>query len=145
LQTTIPRSRWLNQFRHKKYLGLETYRKNGQPVLTPVWFITDESHIYVNTDGNSGKVERILKNHHVRVVPITPRGKPDGEWIVGEARIVNVPSSEQVKELMDRKYGRLNRGIAWLYGLVTGRPASADRVVISIQAREGGEHSNVTA
>ncbi len=37
------------------------------------------------------------------------------------------------------------RGLAWLYGLVTGHRASTDHVVLSIQVEEGGEHSNVTA
>ena len=38
----------LSQFANEKYLNLETYRKNGTPVLTPVWF-ADENGILTFT------------------------------------------------------------------------------------------------
>jgi len=31
----------LEQFSKKKYLSLETFRKNGKSVRTPVWFVPD--------------------------------------------------------------------------------------------------------
>ena len=51
----------LEQFSKKKYLNLETFRKNGKSVRTTVWFIQEGETIYVNTWSNSGKVKRIRK------------------------------------------------------------------------------------
>ena len=55
------------QFKDKKYLNLETYRKNGQVMPTPVWFVQDGEVFYVRTGANSGKVKRIrLKSRSPR-------------------------------------------------------------------------------
>jgi uncharacterized protein len=42
-----------------KYIVLETLRKNGKAVRTPVWFIQSEGSIYIRTDEKSGKVKRL--------------------------------------------------------------------------------------
>ena len=50
------------QFNKKQYLNLETFRKNGESMKTPVWFVQDGETIYVQTAANSGKVKRIRNN-----------------------------------------------------------------------------------
>jgi len=59
----------LAQFSNQKYLNIETYKKSGQTVQTPVWFIEDNGVLFVHTMLTSGKVKRVRKNPHVRVVP----------------------------------------------------------------------------
>ncbi len=139
MQVTVPKEDKIEQFKHKKYLGLETYRKNGQPVFTPVWYVTDDSHLYIITDKTSGKVKRIHNNPYVQVVPVTPRGKPDGEWIEAEADIVQGPIYGEVKRLIDEKYGLTSKILAALYALVTRRRAGKNAVVLSIRFYSGGE------
>ncbi len=59
-------------FAGQKYLNLETFKKNGTGVKTPVWFAEDPSagldssdaKLYVYTIGVSGKVKRILKKKY---------------------------------------------------------------------------------
>ncbi len=46
-------------FDHQSYLNLETFRKNGSGVKTPVWFVEDCGVLYLRTDAASGKVKRI--------------------------------------------------------------------------------------
>ena len=60
----------LAQFSNQKYVNLETYRKNGQSVQTPVWFVIDNVQIYIRTYGNSGKINRAKKNPRVRIIHV---------------------------------------------------------------------------
>jgi PPOX class probable F420-dependent enzyme len=52
----------LQQFEKQQYLNLETFRKNGDGVKTPIWFVQAGEKLYVRTGGESGKVKRI-HNH----------------------------------------------------------------------------------
>ncbi len=95
----------LAQYTNHKYLNLETYRKNGQAMLTPVWFVEDQGVLYVRTVANSGKVKRIRNNGHVRVAPCDVRGGLLGKWIKSKARLVDEATAERVNTLLKRKYG----------------------------------------
>ncbi|WKT57944.1 PPOX class F420-dependent oxidoreductase [Candidatus Nitrosotenuis chungbukensis] len=66
----------------QKYINLETYRKSGKPVCTPVWFVTDNNTIYVITTKETGKVKRLQNNKNVRIAPCGFRGEPrgNGSW-----------------------------------------------------------------
>ena len=73
------------QFAGAKYLNLETYRKTGVAVKTPVWFAQDVSHrdpritvFYIYSEANAGKVKRIRNNPKVRVAPSSIRGSLRG-------------------------------------------------------------------
>jgi uncharacterized protein len=131
MQTTIRGEGKLSQFMGRKYLRLETYRGNGEPVSTPVWFVTDDSLVYVLTDGQSGKAKRIRRNPRVRIVATTSRGKPDGEWIEGKASITESPELGRIKRIMDAKYGVMDKAVAQLYKWVTRRRTA--NAVISIR------------
>ena len=70
----------------QKYINLETFRKNGQGVRTPVWFAGEPEQgvpekLYVYSTADSGKAKRIRNNPRVRVAPCDVRGKLFGEWI----------------------------------------------------------------
>ena len=39
----------------QKYINLETYKKSGDAVKTPVWFVTKDDNIYVITRESTGK------------------------------------------------------------------------------------------
>lgn len=95
----------LAQFLNQKYINLETYKKSGQAVHTPVWFVQDNGVIYVRTDKNSGKVKRVRNNPHVRTMPCDLRGRPKGEWIDGTIQITKDYESQQANQLLNQKYG----------------------------------------
>jgi PPOX class probable F420-dependent enzyme len=96
----------VSQFSNEKYINLETYRKNGQPVQTPVWFVIDGRTLYIRTDMNSGKVKRAKNNPHVCITPCNIRGQPKGKWMDGEMRMVSIISeSEKANQLLNHKYG----------------------------------------
>lgn len=98
----------LKQFEGQNYLNLETLRKNGQPVSTPVWFVRDGALLYVRTIQNSGKVKRIRRNANVRVMPCGRVGEPLGEWTAATARETRDPAVfARVRELLVAKYGAM--------------------------------------
>jgi len=99
----------LAQFLEQQYVNLETYRRNGQGVRTPLWFIEDRGVLYMRTPAASAKVKRIRNNSRVRVVPSDVRGNPIGEWIDGEAHLIPAEEAEWVNQLVKRKYGLFKR------------------------------------
>ena len=99
----------LSQFAGQKYLNLESYRKNGEAVATPVWFAEDGGVLYIYSLAEAGKVKRIRNNPRVRVVPCDMRGKPKGVWVEGVARILDAAEAERAHRLLDRKYGWMKK------------------------------------
>lgn len=99
-----------------KYINLETYRKNGHPVSTPVWFMIDNGTVYVVTAEDTGKVKRLRNNPAVRIMPSGFRGEPKGEWMEGKARFSEGTEAERAIQLRKKKYGLQAR----LAGMIRG-------------------------
>lgn len=95
----------LNQFLNTEYMRLETFKRSGLAVATPVWFVDDGQVIYVRSYASSGKAKRMRNNPRVRVAPSDPLGNPKGVTIEGTARLVDSMKSVQVSQLLYRKYG----------------------------------------
>src|ERR1700742_4723977 len=102
------------QFVGANYLNLETFRKTGLGVRTPVWFAQDISHtnpsvtvFYVYSEAHAGKLKRLRNNPHVRVAPCTVRGSVRGTWIDGRARICDDSEAAHGQHLLRQKYGAL--------------------------------------
>ena len=93
----------------QKYLNLESFRKNGQGVPTPVWFAEEPQQgapekMYVYSTANSGQAKRIRNSGRVRVAPCDMRGKLLGEWVDAQASIVTGDEFEHGMELLNKKY-----------------------------------------
>jgi uncharacterized protein len=96
----------LKPFANQKYLNLETFKKDGTGVATPLWFAEHDSTIYVYTLADAWKVKRIRNNSRVRIAPCNMRGRLKGEWLDARARIVTAEKEEQLgHQLLDKKYG----------------------------------------
>ncbi len=93
----------------EKYINLETYRKNGRGVRTPVWFVEsssdDGSILYVRTSDDTGKYKRIRNNPSVQVAPCDMRGTVKGKWVKGEARIASEEEKLKAFKMLEKKYG----------------------------------------
>ena len=91
-----------------KYINLETFRKNGQSVQTPVWFAEqpprEPEKLYVYSTGDSGKAKRIRNSGRVRVAPCDMRGKLLGEWIEARADILEGQEAQHGMQLLAKKY-----------------------------------------
>jgi PPOX class probable F420-dependent enzyme len=99
-------------FAEHKYLDLETFKKSGEGIKTPVWFAPDpavsldssDAKLYVYTIGVSGKVKRIRNNPQVRIAPCDMRGKVLGEWVEARAEIVTGEAAVRGTQLLNKKY-----------------------------------------
>ncbi|HSB80659.1 MAG TPA: PPOX class F420-dependent oxidoreductase [Candidatus Methylomirabilis sp.] len=92
-------------FQNQKYLNLETFRRDGRGVKTPVWFVLRENGaFYVYTEAASWKVKRIRQNPHVRVAPCDMRGNVTGEWQAATAKIIGGEEEQVANRLLDQKY-----------------------------------------
>jgi len=100
----------LEQFNGQQYINVETFRKSGAGVKTPVWFVQDGDVIYVRTVKNSGKMKRLKNFKRVNVAPCDSRGGLKGDWVQGEAQIITDESENQkVNQLLNKKYGVMKR------------------------------------
>jgi uncharacterized protein len=118
----------IDQFAGEKYLNVETFRKNGAGVATPVWFAENEGLLYIYSLSNAGKVKRIRNNPRVRVMPCDVRGKPKGEWVEGRARILDAAGAEHAHRLLDKKYGLVKK-----IGGVFSKLMKRERTTIAIE------------
>lgn len=95
----------LEDIKSEKYISLETYRKDNQPVKTPVWFVIKDNLIYVVTREQTGKVKRLRNNLQVKFALCSMRGKITGEWISGTAKILSERETKEAVKMRDKKYG----------------------------------------
>ncbi len=97
----------LEQFKNQPFLNLETVRKSGQAMPTPVWFIHDGDNnvLLVRTVDGSGKVKRARNNSTVRVMPCGPQGEPLGVWQKGTATVDESEAYARLKDMLIAKYG----------------------------------------
>ena len=94
----------LAPFDGQKYISLETFKKNGQGVKTPVWFVLHKNAFYVYTEADSWKIKRIRNNPRVRVAVCSIRGDIKGPWLDATASQVEGDERLAADKLLDRKY-----------------------------------------
>lgn len=104
----------LAQFANQKYLSLESYRRDGRGVRTPLWFVEENGVLYFYTVAHSYKVKRIRNNPRVRVAPCDARGKVKGEWVDATARRLDEAEARRANDLLNRKYGWAKRILNFL-------------------------------
>ena len=117
----------LEQFFEQKYINLETYKKDGTPIRTPVWFVIGNDLIYVITRESTGKVKRLKHNQDVRIVPCSFKGQSKNEWVKGKAEIITGEEADKAIKLRKKKYGMSAR----LIGLFTSQKGNL--IVYSIE------------
>ena len=117
-------------FLKHQYLNLETFRKSGEGVRTPVWFAQEGSMLYVWTERSSGKAKRVRRSGQVNVAPCDQRGQLLGDFVSGQARLheYGTPLYEQGNRLITRKYGWMKKVFEWTNRLRGNQP-----IIIQIQ------------
>lgn len=117
------------ELQNEQYISLTTFRKNGNDVATPVWFVETDGHFCVKTQADSWKVKRIRNNSHVVFAACNARGVIDGKTLKGMAEIhtADSPIGKQIDKALTKKYGLFKRGFD-LVGFIS----RADYVFIEI-------------
>jgi len=95
----------ISQFDKTNYINLETYRKNGISVITPVWFVIEGKNFFVITKSSTGKIKRLRNNPNIRISPCDFRGKVKGKWLNGLATLKTPDEYPQIINLRNKKYG----------------------------------------
>ena len=99
--------------RGQKYISLTTFRKDGTPVATPVWFGEEGDRLYIMTRSNSGKYKRIRNNPKVRVAPCTIRGVVSGPLLDAIASILPPEEHARARKTINRKYWAARIPFLW--------------------------------
>jgi uncharacterized protein len=109
----------LNQLAHEKYLSLTTYRRDGSPVSTPVWFVADRGRLVVWTSAGSWKARRLRRDPRVRIAACDFRGNVHGSAWHGTARFLPADDGLRVQRLLRKKYPVARRLLSWFDSLTT--------------------------
>lgn len=107
----------LTDLEHHRCIAVETLRRSGTPVITPVWFVIHEGRLYFSAPAHTGKVKRLRHTPRGRVAPCDARGQIRGPWL----EVTIVPAEDEPAALADRllaaRYGwqrRLLDAFGWL-------------------------------
>lgn len=119
-------------FRKEEFLSLETYRKNGETIKSPMWFAQDNDALYLWTMADTSKVKRIRNNPHVNIAPCKRMGEVTGEWMTAHATIDDSPIMvAQVEALLLKKVGLFFR-IFRLIDAIRDRQKNSHRICIKL-------------
>jgi len=115
-----------NQLSKAKFISLETYKRNGEAVRTPVWFVEESGLIYFHSPAKSWKVKRLQRNPLVRLSPCARFGRIEGDWLKGKAtRIDGEEDTKRIVNLVNSRQG--------LDGRIIGFFEKKNRVAFSIK------------
>ena len=93
----------------QKTVLLETRKRDGTWVGTPVSIVVAGGRAFFRTYDASGKAKRLRNFPEVKVAPSTMRGRATGPSVTGRARLLDDDEAIRVRALLAAKY-------PWLQG-----------------------------
>lgn len=96
---------FFDKISNEKYINLQTQRKNGNLVSTPVWFVIKDNEIFIRSGQKSGKIKRIRNNKNVKIAICDIKGKIKGEIYDAIAKFEVTLDYKEINSLFDKKYG----------------------------------------
>ena len=119
-----------------RYVRFTNFRRNGDPVGTPVWFAPMGREWVFSTGPTAGKVKRLRNNPAVEITACDVRGRVAGgtETFSGTARLLDADDHSAAEKVLAAKYG-----IQWtMIGLgdrlrrLIGRPAESAYIAVRL-------------
>ncbi len=89
---------------HQKTVLLETRKRDGTWVATPVSLAAQNGRLFFRTYRQSGKAKRLRNFTDVRVAPCTFLGKPRGAAVDGRAQQLDASGSATARQLLRRRH-----------------------------------------
>jgi PPOX class probable F420-dependent enzyme len=118
----------------EEYISLETFKRDGSGVRTPVWCAPLDDEIVIFSEAKAYKVKRLRRDDRVRMAACGVRGSVRGEWSEGLGRIVDDPEEEsRAYSALLKKYGWKMR-VANFFSTLSGRIDG--RAVLAIKSSE---------
>ena len=91
---------------NEKYVSLETFKKDGNGVKTPVWVAPLDGKLVIFSAGDSFKIKRVRRNPKARAAACDVRGRLRGPWHEGTCRVVeDAATQERIHAALRQKYG----------------------------------------
>jgi PPOX class probable F420-dependent enzyme len=95
---------------------LETRKRDGSWVGTPVSLVVEGDRAYFRTYDVAGKTKRLRNFPEVHLAPSTLRGKPKGPRITAQARLLNGGEADHARDLLASSYPILHRRLVpWMH------------------------------
>ena len=92
-------------------MALQTRKRDGNWITTPVNPFVEDDHVYFRTWHTSGKAKRLHNYPEVRFAPSTAGGRPTGPWMHGHATLLDGDESRHAAHLINHRYPLL-QGVA---------------------------------
>lgn len=90
----------------RQFCLLTTFKKSGDGVPTPMWFILDGESVLMTTRGNSWKVRRLKRNPKVTIGWSDSSGRKHGKLYEAQASLVTEEQAFQAAVIaLNKKYG----------------------------------------
>jgi PPOX class probable F420-dependent enzyme len=99
----------LDSLRGYKNALLQTFRRSGEAVPTPVWFGLADGKLYFRTYADAAKVKRIRANPRVLIGPCDMRGKPEGPVFEARARPLDANEESVAEQAIQSNFGLFRR------------------------------------
>ncbi|QIV84677.1 PPOX class F420-dependent oxidoreductase [Mycolicibacterium frederiksbergense] len=87
-----------------RYAVLRTYRRDGTPVDTPIWFVIEGRTALFRTKIGP-KTRRLQARGDVQFTACDHRGIPQGAAVPGRARMLSGDAAQQGNTALHRRYG----------------------------------------
>lgn len=108
MATKIP-AQAIRSLEGENYINMETFKRDGSGVKTPVWFAHSGDGLVLFTDSRSWKVKRLARNDKVRVAACNMRGGVHGEWFDGSCHVLEGDEAKAAHKALTKKYWLLMR------------------------------------
>jgi uncharacterized protein len=95
----------LHQLEEERFVSVQTFRRSGDPVATPVWFALLDGGFVFGTHADSGKISRIRANPSVRFAAANYRGLERDKYSNGVATILDGDEMVLAEASLADKYG----------------------------------------
>lgn len=83
---------------------LTTFKRDGSPVGTPVNLAVEGDHAYFRSYHKAWKTKRIRNNPDIAITPSTVRGKPTGQTVPAQARLLSGDEERHARQVIARCY-----------------------------------------
>ncbi|MEC9248286.1 MAG: hypothetical protein VX986_04640 [Pseudomonadota bacterium] len=97
----------MEHFDKTKYISLQTKKRDGRTVNTPLWCVTrpediGQRIIYAFTNKNSGKVKRIQINSSAKISKCSVTGRVQSKWL--DTEVTTSFDQETMRQIVSKMY-----------------------------------------
>ena len=103
MATNTPTAPALEPFVRRRTALLTSYKRDGNPVDTPVTIAVAGDRAFIRSYDKAWKSRRMKNNPEVRIAPSTVRGKPRGQGIPARSRLLEGEEAAHAARALARR------------------------------------------